>query len=73
MRGVLTVPCCFVSAAHAAGTGIPYCLPGHWPGSAGGRFLAPRHVTDSQLDPQQGIIANESVKHHWFEEREKLS
>lgn len=41
MRGFLTVPCCFVSAAHAAGTGIPYCLPGHWPGSAGGGFLAP--------------------------------
>lgn len=41
MRGFLTVPCCFVSAAHAAGTGIPYCLPGHWPGSAGGGLLAP--------------------------------
>lgn len=40
-RGFLTVPCCFVSAAHAAGTGIPYCLPGHWPGSAGGGLLAP--------------------------------
>lgn len=51
MRGFLTVPCCFVSAAHAAGTGIPYCLPGHWPGSAGGGLLAPWHVPDSQLDP----------------------
>ena len=73
MRGFLTVPCCFVSAAHAAGTGIPYCLPGHWPGPAGGGLLAPWHVPDSQLDPKQGIIANELVKHHWFEEREKLS
>lgn len=50
-RGFLTVPCCFVSAAHAAGTGIPYCLPGHWPGSAGGGLPAPWHVPDSQLDP----------------------
>lgn len=50
MRGFLTVPCCFVSAAHAAGTGIPYCLPGHWPSSAGGGLLAPWHVSDSQLD-----------------------
>lgn len=41
MRGFLTVPCCFVSAAHAAGTGIPYCLPGHWPSSAGVELLAP--------------------------------
>lgn len=51
MRGFLTVPCCFVSAAHAAGTGIPYCLPGHWPGSAGVGLLAPWIVPDSQLDP----------------------
>lgn len=35
IKGHLTVPCCSVSAAHAAGSGIPDWLPGHWVAAAG--------------------------------------
>lgn len=35
IKGHLTVPCCSVSAAHAAGSGIPNWLPGHWVAAAG--------------------------------------
>lgn len=51
MGGLLTEPCCSVSAAHALGTGIPYCLPGHWVAAEGGLPQAPWQASDSQLDP----------------------
>lgn len=35
IKGHLTVACCSVSAAHAAGPGIPNWLPGHWAAAAG--------------------------------------